>query len=133
MKYAPTPTELDDTHTAYIKAKQIGRVVPELEPSISRITSYAFWYARYIINDKCSDIIEKSISKDPQYSYWYARDVIEGRCSAIIENNMGEFVHSYILICAINEIMNTDPTVIGATRPSDMSNPSKFSREITWK
>ena len=64
---------------AYEKAiKTPNRRSPELEPTIMKNTSAAYWYAADVIKGRWPDA-EPIIMKDPSNAYQYALKIIKGR------------------------------------------------------
>jgi len=78
------------------KARNIGkRLNPEYEEMIKINSKWAYFYARYVIEDRWKEA-EEYIKKDPYYAYEYARYIIKGRWKEAEEYIMEDSVIAYL-------------------------------------
>jgi len=100
---------------AYYKARESGKRIPELEPTIIKNAQCSYCYAEDVIKGRFI-LGEPVISQDSQCSFWYARDIIKDRwekaepaiskdaessyCYAkyIIKGRLPDFMHNALLL-----------------------------------
>ena len=68
--------ELFKIAKALEEARIKNKFTKKLEPVIAKDPSWAFWYARDVLEDSFP-LGEPAIATDPQWAYEYARDVLK--------------------------------------------------------